>query len=171
MLRMALLQAALLEHAAQRNLHTTMVFHQRVEEAAAFAEQMPATAAELYTAEASAAALAEAEELPASSIHAELYELEESRHVPPERGVGGLALRDHPIAHRRTVIHRFANGIDAHNRRVHRAFLSSVRALGVGVDITDCAEWKRSASSVRAAPKSTSCRTSGGRCVRIRTAR
>lgn len=134
--RMALLQAALLEHAAQRNLHTTMVFHQRVEEAAAFAEQMPATAAELYTAEASAAALAEAEELPASSIHAELYELEESRHVPPERVWADWLCGDHPIAHRRTVIHRFANGIDAHNRRVHRAFLSSVRALGVGVDIT-----------------------------------
>ncbi|MGW7757082.1 Helicase associated domain protein [Streptomyces violaceusniger] len=134
--RTALLQAALLEHAAQRNLHTTMVFHQRVEEAAAFAEQMPATAAELYTAEASAAALAEAEELPASSIDAELYELEDGRHVPAERVWADWLCGDHPIAHRREVIHRFANGINAHNRRVHRAFLSSVRALGVGVDIT-----------------------------------
>ncbi|MER6169606.1 DEAD/DEAH box helicase [Streptomyces violaceorubidus] len=134
--RMALLQAALLEHAAQRNLHTTMVFHQRVEEAAAFAEQMPRTAAELYTAEASAAALAEAEELPASSIDAELYELEAGRHVPPERVWADWLCGDHPIAHRREVIQRFANGIDAQNRRVHRAFLSSVRALGVGVDIT-----------------------------------
>lgn len=134
--RMALLQAALLEHAAQQNLHTTMVFHQRVEEAAAFAEQMPRTAAELYTAEASAAALAGAEELPASSIEAELYELEEGRHVPPERVWADWLCGDHPIAHRRAVIHRFANGINAQNRRVHRAFLSSVRALGVGVDIT-----------------------------------
>ncbi|MFJ6565648.1 Helicase associated domain protein [Streptomyces sp. NPDC091412] len=134
--RMALLQAALLEHAAQQNLHTTMVFHQRVEEAAAFAEQMPRTAAELYTAEASAAALAGAEELPASSIDAELYELEEGRHVPPDRVWAGWLCGDHPIAHRRAVIHRFANGINAQNRRVHRAFLSSVRALGVGVDIT-----------------------------------
>ncbi|MGW0299377.1 Helicase associated domain protein [Streptomyces anthocyanicus] len=134
--RVALLQAALLEHAAQRNLHTTMVFHQRVEEAAAFAEQMPATAAELYASEASAAALAGAEELPASSIDAELYELEEGRHVPPERVWADWLCGDHPIAHRRAVIQRFANGIDAQNRRVHRAFLSSVRALGVGVDIT-----------------------------------
>ncbi|MGW7055147.1 Helicase associated domain protein [Streptomyces sp. NPDC054887] len=134
--RMALLQAALLEHAAQQNLHTTMVFHQRVEEAAAFAEQMPATAAELYAAEASAAALVGAEELPASSIDAELYELEPGRHVPPDRVWADWLCGDHPIAHRRAVIHRFANGIDAHNRRVHRAFLSSVRALGVGVDIT-----------------------------------
>lgn len=134
--RMALLQAALLEHAAQQNLHTTMVFHQRVEEAAAFAEQMPRTAVELYAAEASAAALAGAEELPASSIGAGLYELEEGRHVPPDRVWADWLCGDHPIAHRRAVIHRFANGIDAHNRRVHRAFLSSVRALGVGVDIT-----------------------------------
>ncbi|MFF9908285.1 Helicase associated domain protein [Streptomyces olivaceus] len=134
--RMALLQAALLEHAAQQNLHTTMVFHQRVEEAEAFAGQMPRTAAELYTAEASAAALAGAEELPASSIDAELYELEEGRHVPADRVWADWLCGDHPIAHRRAVIHRFANGIDAQNRRVHRAFLSSVRALGVGVDIT-----------------------------------
>ncbi|MFG2776040.1 Helicase associated domain protein [Streptomyces sp. NPDC048350] len=138
--RLALLQAALLEHAAQQNLHTTMVFHQRVEEAAAFAEQMPRTAAELYTAEASAAALAEAEELPASSIDARLYELEEGRHVPPDRVWADWLCGDHPIAHRRAVIHRFAGGIDAQNRRVHRAFLSSVRALGVGVDITGLRE-------------------------------
>ncbi|MGA4980425.1 Helicase associated domain protein [Streptomyces cinereoruber] len=134
--RMALLQAALLEHTAQRNLHTTMVFHQRVEEAAAFAGQMPATAAELYTAEATEAALAGAEELPASSIDAELYELEEGRHVPAGRVWADWLCGDHPIAHRREVIHRFANGINAEGRRVHRAFLSSVRALGVGVDIT-----------------------------------
>ncbi|MFD9247367.1 Helicase associated domain protein [Streptomyces sp. NPDC059556] len=134
--RMALLQAALLEHAAQRNLHTTMVFHQRVEEAEAFAAQMPRTAAELYAAEASLAALAGAEQLPASSIDARLYELEEGRHVPAERVWADWLCGEHPIAHRRAVIHRFANGIDAENRRVHRAFLSSVRALGVGVDIT-----------------------------------
>ncbi|WP_405548111.1 Helicase associated domain protein [Streptomyces globisporus] len=134
--RMALLQAALLEHAAEQNLHTTMVFHQRVEEAEAFAGQMPSTAAELYAAEASAAALAGAEALPASSIGAELYELEEGRHVHPGRVWADWLCGDHPIAHRRAVIQRFANGIDAHNRRVHRAFLSSVRALGVGVDIT-----------------------------------
>ncbi|WP_323379038.1 DEAD/DEAH box helicase [Streptomyces smaragdinus] len=134
--RLALLQAALLEHAAQMNLHTTMVFHQRVEEAEAFAGQMPRTAAELYAAEASGAALVHAEELPVSSIDAELYELEDSRHVPPDRVWADWLCGDHPVAHRRTVIHRFANGTDAANRRVHRAFLSSVRALGVGVDIT-----------------------------------
>ncbi|MGW3829264.1 Helicase associated domain protein [Streptomyces sp. NPDC005071] len=134
--RLALLQAALLEHAAQMNLHTVMTFHQRVEEAQAFAEQMPRTAAELYATEASSAALADAEELPASSIDAKLYELEAGRHVPPARVWVDWLCGDHPIAHRREVIHRFANGINANNQRVHRAFLSSVRALGVGVDIT-----------------------------------
>ncbi|MFI9630769.1 Helicase associated domain protein [Streptomyces sp. NPDC052042] len=134
--RLALLQATLLEHAAQMNLHTVMTFHQRVEEARAFAEQMPATAAELYATEASEAALADAEELPASSIDAELYELEDGRHVPPDRVWADWLCGDHPIAHRREVIRRFANGINAENRRVHRAFLASVRALGVGVDIT-----------------------------------
>ncbi|MEU6709664.1 DEAD/DEAH box helicase [Streptomyces wuyuanensis] len=134
--RLALLQAALLEHAAQMNLHTVMTFHQRVEEAQAFAEQMPRTAAELYATEASEAALVHAEELPASSIDARLYELEDSRHVPPNRVWADWLCGDHPIAHRRTVIHRFANGINAVGRRVHRAFLASVRALGIGVDIT-----------------------------------
>ncbi|MDQ0808290.1 superfamily II DNA or RNA helicase [Streptomyces sp. B3I7] len=134
--RLALLQAALLEHAAQLHLHTTMVFHQRVEEARAFAEQMPATAAELYATEATEAALADAEELPASSIEAELYELEDGRHVAPDRVWADWLCGDHPIAHRRGVIQRFANGVDAASRRVHRAFLASVRALGIGVDIT-----------------------------------
>lgn len=134
--RLALLQAALLEHAAANNLHTVMTFHQRVEEARAFAEQMPATAAELYNAKASAAALARAEELPASSLEAELYELEDSRHVPPDRVWADWLCGEHPVAHRREVIGRFANGINAAGKRVHRAFLASVRALGVGVDIT-----------------------------------
>lgn len=134
--RLALLQAALLEHAATRNLHTVMTFHQRVEEARAFAEQMPATAAELHAADASAAALAHADELPDSSIDAELYELEDARHVPPDRVWADWLCGDHPVAHRREVIGRFANGINAAGKRVHRAFLASVRALGVGVDIT-----------------------------------
>ncbi len=46
--RLALLQTALLEHAAAYNLRTVMTYHQKVEEAAAFAEKLPKTAAELY---------------------------------------------------------------------------------------------------------------------------
>ncbi|MBY8882713.1 DEAD/DEAH box helicase [Actinacidiphila acidipaludis] len=138
--RLALLQTALLEHAAAYNLHTVMLFHQRVEEAQAFAEKLPETAAELYATEMSDEELAETDkkvmELPASSIDAELYELEAGRHVPPDRVWSAWLCGDHFVAERREVIRQFANGIDAGNRRVHRAFLSSVRVLGEGVDIS-----------------------------------
>ena len=134
--RLALLQTALLEHAAARNLRTVMTFHQRVEEAAAFAEKMPQTAARLYAAEVSGEALADADALPESSIDAKFYELEAGRHVPPDRVWAAWLCGDHLVAERREVLRQFADGIDADNKRVHRAFLASVRVLGEGVDIT-----------------------------------
>ncbi|MCX4632861.1 DEAD/DEAH box helicase, partial [Streptomyces sp. NBC_01443] len=134
--RLALLQAALLEHAAAYNLRTVMTFHQKVEEAAAFAEKLPETAAELYATDASDADLAAAEKLPKSSIEAEFYELEAGRHVPPDRVWSAWLCGDHLVTERREVLRQFANGIDENNRRVHRAFLASVRVLGEGVDIT-----------------------------------
>ncbi|MEO3843215.1 Helicase associated domain protein [Streptomyces sp. B22F1] len=134
--RMALLQTALLEHAAAHNLRTVMTFHQRVEEAKAFAEKMPTTAAELYANDPSAQDLAAGEALPASSIDARLYELDAGRHVPPDRVWSGWLCGDHLVAERREALRQFANGIDAADRRVHRAFLASCRVLGEGVDIT-----------------------------------
>ncbi|MFD8148870.1 Helicase associated domain protein [Streptomyces sp. NPDC059708] len=134
--RLALLQAALLEHAAAYNLRTVMTFHQKVEEAAAFAEKLPETAAELYVTDASNVDLAAAEKLPKSSIEAEFYELEAGRHVPPDRVWSAWLCGDHLVTERREVLRQFAGGIDADNRRVHRAFLASVRVLGEGVDIT-----------------------------------
>ncbi|MFJ5901550.1 Helicase associated domain protein [Streptomyces sp. NPDC093064] len=134
--RLALLQTALLEHAAAHNLRTVMTFHQKVEEAAAFAEKLPQTAAELYATEASDEALAKAEAMPKSSINAELYELEAGRHVPPDRVWSAWLCGDHLVTERREALHQFANGIDAAGRRVHRAFLASCRVLGEGVDIT-----------------------------------
>ncbi|WP_331745582.1 helicase associated domain-containing protein, partial [Streptomyces mirabilis] len=133
--RLALLQTALLEHAARHNLRTVMTFHQRVEEAAAFAEKLPQTAAELYVTEASDEALADADALPKSSIDAEFYELEAGRHVPPNRVWSAWLCGDHLVAERREALRQFADGIDAAGRRVHRAFLASVRVLGEGVDI------------------------------------
>lgn len=133
--RLALLQTALLEHAARWNLKTVMTFHQRVEEAAAFAEKMPQAAAELYAAEVSDEALADADALPKSSIGAEFYELEACRHVPPDRVWSAWLCGDHLVTERREVLRQFAGGIDAAGRRVHRAFLASVRVLGEGVDI------------------------------------
>ncbi|MFE6852359.1 Helicase associated domain protein [Streptomyces sp. NPDC057674] len=134
--RLALLQIALLEHAAAYNLRTVMTFHQKVEEAAAFAEKLPKTAAELYMNDASDEDLEKAEQLPASSIDAEFYELEAGRHVPPDRVWAAWLCGDHLVTERREVLRQFANGIDADNRRVHRAFLASCRVLGEGVDIT-----------------------------------
>ncbi|MEU6127241.1 Helicase associated domain protein [Streptomyces sp. NPDC047123] len=135
--RLALLQTALLEHAAAYNLRTVMTFHQKVEEAAAFAEALPKTAAELYVTETDDETMVKAEKsLPASSIDAEFYGLEAGRHVPPDRVWSAWLCGDHLVAERREVIRQFANGIDANNRRVHRAFLASVRVLGEGVDIT-----------------------------------
>ncbi|MFJ8390544.1 Helicase associated domain protein [Streptomyces sp. NPDC094438] len=133
--RLALLQTALLEHAAAHNLRTVMTFHQRVEEAEAFAEKLPNTAAELYTTETTGQALAAAEALPKSSIDARLYDLEADRHVPPDRVWANWLCGDHLVAERREVIRQFANGTDATGHRVHRAFLASVRVLGEGVDI------------------------------------
>ncbi|MFG2417392.1 DEAD/DEAH box helicase [Streptomyces goshikiensis] len=134
--RLALLQAALLEHAAAYNLRTVMTFHQKVEEAAAFAEKLPETAAELYDTDASDADLAASEKLPKSSIDAKFYELEAGRHVPPDRVWSAWLCGDHLLTERREILRQFANGIDANNRRVHRAFLASVRVLGEGMDIT-----------------------------------
>ncbi|HET6856591.1 MAG TPA: Helicase associated domain protein [Streptomyces sp.] len=133
--RLALLQTALLEHAAARNLRTVMTFHQRVEEAAAFAARLPETAAALYATAASEKALREADRLPPSSIDAQFYDLEPGRHVPADRVWANWLCGDHLVSERREALRQFANGIDADNRRVHRAFLASVRVLGEGVDI------------------------------------
>ncbi|GGS82765.1 DEAD/DEAH box helicase [Streptomyces badius] len=134
--RLALLQTALLEHAAAYNLRTVMTFHQKVEEARAFADKLPETAAALYVNDASDAGLAAADRLPKSSIDAAFYELEAGRHVPPDRVWSAWLCGDHLVAERREALRQFANGIDATGRRVHRAFLASVRVLGEGVDIT-----------------------------------
>ncbi|GAA2540890.1 DEAD/DEAH box helicase [Streptomyces levis] len=134
--RLALLQTALLEHASKWNLKTLMTFHQRVEEAAAFAEKLPQTAAKLYLDDASDEGLAAAGRLPVSSIGAEFYELEAGRHVPPERVWSAWLCGDHLVSERREILRQFAGGIDAAGHRVHRAFLASCRVLGEGVDIT-----------------------------------
>ncbi len=125
--RLALLQTALLEHAAAYNLRTVITFHQKVEEAAAFARKLPETAAELYVNDATDDDLTAADKQPKSSIDAEFYELEAGRHVPPDRVWSAWLCGDHIVAERREKIRPFANGIDATGRRVHRAFGSRAR--------------------------------------------
>ncbi len=147
-----------------------MTFHQKVEEAAAFAEKLPQTAAELYVTEASDEALAAADRLPKSSIDAEFYELEAGRHVPPDRVWSAWLCGDHLVSERREVLRQFAGGIDAAGRRVHRAFLASCRVLGEGVDITGERGVEVVCLPTPAAPKSRSCRTSAGPCGSTATA-
>ncbi|MFF7183357.1 Helicase associated domain protein [Streptomyces sp. NPDC008121] len=113
-----------------------MTFHQKVEEARAFADKLSQTAAELYMNDATDADLAAADKLPTSSIDASFYELEAGRHVPPDRVWSAWLCGDHLVAERREVLRQFAGGIDAAGRRVHRAYLASCRVLGEGVDIT-----------------------------------
>jgi hypothetical protein len=113
-----------------------MTFHHKVEEAAAFAEKLPETAAELYAGDVSDEDLAAAEKLPASSIDVTFYELEAGRHVPPDRVWSAWLCGDHLVTERREVLRQFAGGIDAAGRRVHRAFLASCRVLGEGVHVT-----------------------------------
>ncbi|BBA95227.1 putative helicase [Actinacidiphila reveromycinica] len=133
--RLALLQAALLEHAARLNLRTVMTFHQRVEEAEAFAEKIGETAADLYTDPVTDYVLKQADERPDSPLGAEPDEVEPGRHVHPDRVWAAWLCGDHTVAERRDVLRQFANGIDVDGRRVHRAFLASCRVLGEGVDI------------------------------------
>ncbi|AGS66848.1 putative helicase [Streptomyces collinus Tu 365] len=134
--RLALLQAALLEHASARNIKTMMTFHSRVEEAEAFALNLPQTAADLYADEVTAHALDEAADRPRSPLGAEPGDVEEAgRHVPADRVWSAWLCGDHLVTERRETLRQFANGIDAAGRRVHRAFLASCRVLGEGVDI------------------------------------
>ncbi|MGW4561616.1 Helicase associated domain protein [Streptomyces sp. NPDC004561] len=134
--RLALLQAALLEHAGARNIKTVMTFHSRVEEAEAFALNLPHTAADLYADEVSAHALDEAAARPRSPLGAEPGDVEAAgRHVPADRVWSAWLCGDHLVTERREVLRQFANGIDAAGRQVHRAFLASCRVLGEGVDI------------------------------------
>ncbi|MEU6606460.1 Helicase associated domain protein [Streptomyces shenzhenensis] len=134
--RLALLQAALLEHAGARNIKTVMTFHSRVEEAEAFAVNLPRAAADLYAGEVTARALAEAAARPPSALGAGPGDVEAGRHVPPGRVWSKWLCGDHLVAERREVLRQFADGTDADGRRVHRAFLASCRVLGEGVDIT-----------------------------------
>ncbi|WP_143640379.1 DEAD/DEAH box helicase [Streptomyces sp. 1-11] len=134
--RLALLQAALLEHASARNIKTMMTFHSRIEEAEAFALNLPRTAADLYADEVTAHALDEAAARPRSPLGAVPGDVEEvGRHVPADRVWSAWLCGDHLVTERREVLRQFANGIDAAGRRVHRAFLASCRVLGEGVDI------------------------------------
>ncbi|MFF9579640.1 Helicase associated domain protein [Streptomyces rubiginosohelvolus] len=106
--RLAALQAALLKHADESGVRSYMTFHSRTLDAMSFARAMPETAARLHAADAAA--------------------------YPARVGSEWLS-GEHPATHRRDVLTRYADGIDAEGWVCELSFLASCRVLGEGVDI------------------------------------
>ncbi|MFF0509121.1 Helicase associated domain protein [Streptomyces fimicarius] len=106
--RLAALQAALLKHADESGTRSYMTFHSRTLDAMAFSRAMPETAARLHAADPSA--------------------------YPARVGSEWLS-GEHPATHRRDVLARYADGLDAEGWVAELSFLASCRVLGEGVDI------------------------------------
>ncbi|WP_406079086.1 Helicase associated domain protein [[Kitasatospora] papulosa] len=106
--RLAALQEALLKHADESGVRSFMTFHARTLDAMSFARALPETAAELRATD------------PVT--------------YPGRVGAEWLS-GEHPAVHRRTVLGRFADGIDAEGWVTELSVLSSCRVLGEGVDI------------------------------------
>ncbi|AEM88776.1 DEAD/DEAH box helicase [Streptomyces violaceusniger] len=106
--RLAALQAALLKHADTTGARSLMTFHSRTLDAMAFARALPETAAELY----------------------------ETDPVTYPKRVGAEWLcGEHPAGHRRAVLDRFGDGLDADGWVTDMGILASCQVLGEGVDI------------------------------------
>ncbi|MFI1227578.1 MULTISPECIES: Helicase associated domain protein [unclassified Streptomyces] len=106
--RLAALQEALLKHADTTGVRSFMTFHSRTLDAMAFARSLPETAAELH------------------AVDPVAY---------PKRVGADWLCGEHPVAHRRTVLGRFADGLDPEGWVTDLSFLCSCRVLGEGVDI------------------------------------
>ncbi|MFE5165037.1 Helicase associated domain protein [Streptomyces sp. NPDC056697] len=106
--RLAALQAALLTHADTTGARSLMTFHSRTLDAMAFARALPETAAELY----------------------------ETDPVTYPKRVGAEWLcGEHSAGHRRAVLDRFGDGLDAEGWVTDMGILASCQVLGEGVDI------------------------------------
>ncbi|MBD3549986.1 DEAD/DEAH box helicase [Streptomyces sp. JV180] len=106
--RLAALQAALLKHADESGTRSYMTFHSRTLEAMSFARALPETAARLHAADPAA--------------------------YPSRVGSDWLS-GEHAATHRRDVLTRYADGLDAEGWVCELSFLASCRVLGEGVDI------------------------------------
>ena len=106
--RLAALQAALLKHMGATATRSLLSFHSRTLEAMAFARALPATAADLYAGD---------------------------RALYPERVGAEWLCGEHPVVHRRAVLDRFADGLDAEGWVTDAQILASCRVLSEGVDI------------------------------------
>ncbi|MFF8747809.1 Helicase associated domain protein [Streptomyces californicus] len=106
--RLAALQAALLKHADESGTRSYMTFHSRTLEAMSFARALPETAARLHASDPAA------------------Y---------PSRVSSDWLSGEHAATHRRDVLTRYADGLDAEGWVCELSFLASCRVLGEGVDI------------------------------------
>ncbi|WP_435877469.1 Helicase associated domain protein [Streptomyces anulatus] len=106
--RLAALQAALLKHADETGVRSYMTFHSRTLDAMSFARAMPETAARLHASDPAA--------------------------YPGRVGSDWLS-GEHAAPHRRDVLARYADGLDADGWVCELSFLASCRVLGEGVDI------------------------------------
>ncbi|MFE7056904.1 Helicase associated domain protein [Streptomyces californicus] len=106
--RLAALQAALLKHADESGVRSYMSFHSRTLEAMSFARALPETAARLHASDPAA------------------Y---------PSRVSSDWLSGEHAATHRRDVLTRYADGLDAEGWVCEISFLASCRVLGEGVDI------------------------------------
>lgn len=109
--RLAALQTALVKASSEENFQRTLVFHQMVKEAEAFAAGLPHTAARLHTSD------------------PELY---------PKTIWANWLCGEHKPNHRRRVLGEFAAGIATDGTIVEKSYLGSAKVLGEGVDTKNC---------------------------------
>ncbi|MDG9705887.1 DEAD/DEAH box helicase [Streptomyces sp. DH37] len=107
--RLAVLQAALVQHAAETGMRSLISFHHRIAEALAFAHALPGTAARLR---------------------------QKDPVLYPRRVWADWLCGEHEPQHRRRVLQGFADGVDEDGWETELAVLANVRVLGEGVDIT-----------------------------------
>ncbi|MFE8937919.1 Helicase associated domain protein [Streptomyces sp. NPDC007872] len=109
--RLAALQTALMKASSEENLKRTLVFHGVIKEAEAFAAGLPGIAGQLHDAD------------------PELY---------PKTIWADWLCGDHRPLYRRRVLGEFEDGVDENGTVVEKAFLSSVKVLGEGIDTRRC---------------------------------
>ncbi|MEV5440518.1 Helicase associated domain protein [Streptomyces sp. NPDC052682] len=109
--RLAALQTALLKASAEEGFRRTLVFHDQVREAEAFAAGLRDVAKQLH------------------ATDPELY---------PMTIWANWLCGEHKPLHRRRVLDEFSQGIAADGTVVEKTFLGSVRVLGEGVDTSHC---------------------------------
>ncbi|WP_078948061.1 DEAD/DEAH box helicase [Streptomyces griseus] len=109
--RLAALQTALVKASAEEAFKRTLVFHHVIKEAEAFSAGVPDVAAQLHAAD------------------PELY---------PATVWADWLCGDHKALHRRRVLGEFSSLIATNGTVVEKAFLSSVKVLGEGVDTRNC---------------------------------